>query len=74
MKHYKTILAKFLSWKHGENYNADTEFSQDQLLSIFPEDIVKYFNLRAYGAEEPDDTASPRNYSEFSVFVFLVFA
>lgn len=53
---YKACLSKFLEFKFGEGV---IEATEDQLLQITDDDIVRYLNKQAYGAEEPTADARP---------------
>ena len=56
---YKRILVNFFSFLHGKTYPLETEFTQAQFLSVTPEELVRYFSLRAYGNEYPDEESRP---------------
>ena len=53
---YKACLSKILEFKFGEGV---IEATEDQLLQITYDDIVRYLNKQAYGAEEPTADARP---------------
>ena len=53
---YKACLSKTLEFKFGEGV---IEATEDQLLQITDDDIVRYLNKQAYGAEEPTADARP---------------
>ena len=42
-----------MSFKDATNYPKDHEFTQEQLLTVAPEDVVRWFNLKAYGTVTP---------------------
>jgi hypothetical protein len=59
---YKRYLCAFMAWKDGlveQPYPTSVEFTQEQLLSITPTDIKRYFQLKAYGMEEPGPNDNP---------------
>ena len=48
-----------MEWKDQQEYEADTEFTQAQLLEITPRHIVRFMCLKAYGTEDPAHDANP---------------
>ena len=58
---YKGVMAAFMTYHHKKEppYRNTHEFSQAELEELVPEDIVKFFNFRAYGLEEPTDQDWP---------------
>ena len=54
---YKSCLCTFMSWKDNvaAGYPVDTEFDVEQLASITPDDIYRYFKYRAYGDVDADE-------------------
>ena len=56
---YAPYLRRFMSWKDGREYAAETAFTEAQLLEIRPSHIVRYMSLLAYGTEQPGDDDKP---------------
>jgi hypothetical protein len=53
---YKACLCTFMSWKDNiAGYAVETEFDVEQLASITPDDIYRYFKYRAYGDADADE-------------------
>ena len=53
----RPVLAMFMSWKDNTNHSPDCVFTNDDLHVMFPDHIVKWFNVRACGKENPDQDA-----------------
>jgi len=49
---YRQVLVSFMSFKNNTQYPRDRVFTRDELVSITPDDICKYFKQRAYGTWE----------------------
>lgn len=58
--HYRGVLLKFMSFLHGTSYPKAHEFSQAVLLEITPEDIHRYFCLRAFGSQVISSKSTPK--------------
>ena len=56
---YASALAAFLSYRDGVVYGKKTTFDNDKLATITPEEIVRYFNYKAYGTESPSPVDKP---------------
>jgi 4-amino-4-deoxy-L-arabinose transferase-like glycosyltransferase len=56
---YKRVLAKFMSFKDNAHYNIEKEFTPQELAAVMPDDISKWFKLRAYGSTDADEDARP---------------
>ena len=56
---YKKILDNFLSYIDNTSYTIHTNYSNERLLQISPEDICRYFNYKAYDVQEPNDFDRP---------------
>lgn len=57
---YNSCLRTFMSWKDNNAYARNTLFNPNQLGSITPDDIYRYFKFRAYGdADADENTAAP---------------
>ena len=48
-----------MSFLDGVTYTVDDEFTQDRLLEITDADVVRYFNFKAYGVQEPGEDDYP---------------
>lgn len=61
MSDYKSILCISMSWKDGNSYSNDySSFSSEELNSITPNDVYRYFKYLAYGDADCDKkTANP---------------
>ena len=46
--------------KDGTVYQKDHIFSKDHLLTLTPEDVVCYFNIKVFGMTQPDEDAIPK--------------
>ena len=49
-----------MALKDGTVYDKSFIFENEHLLTLTPEDIVSYFNLKVYGTPNPDEEACPR--------------
>lgn len=58
---YKRYLSAFMAWKDGldQPYPVTVEFAEERLLSITPNDISRYFKVKAYGKEDPGPEDHP---------------
>ena len=56
---YSASLRRFMSHKTGQAYGKEHTFNDEELLAITPDDLVKFFNLLAYGVDSPDADAKP---------------
>ena len=54
---YKPTLVQLMNCKFGPSdpYTKETQFTESTLLSITPEDIVRYFKLKAFGRVDADE-------------------
>jgi len=59
-KGYFIHLHSCMSLKDGMNYDKSFCFESDHILTLRPEDIVSYFNLKVFGTTAPDDNATPK--------------
>jgi hypothetical protein len=65
MSDYKTYLCALMSWKDETHYSNDTSFSREELNSITPNDIYRYFKYIAYGDADCDEkVATPMKRAE----------
>ena len=55
---YRASLARLMSFKHGVTYPSNAEFTREQLADVTADDVVMFFNQRAYGT--PNPTADDR--------------
>ena len=58
---YLRTLRALLSHLDGILYTPEHEITRDRLSQLTPDDIVKYFNFRAYGTPTPSETDRPMN-------------
>ncbi|KAL8008308.1 hypothetical protein Plhal703r1_c02g0009601 [Plasmopara halstedii] len=56
---YQSILVQFMSFRDGRAYDMKTTFTTQELVQITPNDICRWLNMCAYGAEEPTDKMKP---------------
>ena len=58
---YHGVLSSFMTYLHERNppYDIHHNFTDEELNQIVPVDIVNYFNLRAYGTENPTEGDRP---------------
>ena len=62
-KPYKSALYQFMSFLDGTTYSPTDDtvnFSAERLASITADDIVHYFNFKAYGTPEPGANDFPK--------------
>jgi len=52
---YKACLRQLMSFKDGVIYPDDREFTPEELQALTPDDIYRYFKLRAYGNADADE-------------------
>ena len=58
-KLYLRTLRALFSYLDGIVYAPDHEIPQERLLQLTPDDIVRFFNYRAYGTAAPTETDRP---------------
>lgn len=56
---YYPILVAFMSFRDNAVYTKATIFTDVQLDSITPEELVRYFCLKVYGDPDPHENANP---------------
>jgi hypothetical protein len=59
IKSYRMVLNAFMSFCDGIQYTNTHVFSDDDLLEITPEQLVKYFCFKVYGVAEPTPEMRP---------------
>lgn len=59
-KEYQQTLAKFLSFKLNREVLASENIDDEILLTITPDDIVRFMNLKAYHTETPGEEHHPK--------------
>jgi hypothetical protein len=59
IKSYRMVLNAFMSFRDGVQYTNTHLFSDDDLLEITPEELVKYFCFKVYGVAEPTPEMRP---------------
>jgi len=57
---YKSTLVAFMSYRDGQNYGKDHEFTQQELGAITPEELTRWMCLKVYGIEELGPNNNPR--------------
>lgn len=60
-KCYFTHLCQCMSLKDGVIYSRDHIFENHHLLTLTPRDICNYFNLKAFGTENPNEEATSKH-------------
>ena len=56
---YKPYLVRFISFKHGRVYDVNQDFSNIELDSFTPQQLVRYMRLKGYGTPDPPPHANP---------------
>ena len=56
---YLRTLRALLSYLDGVVYTPEIEITEERLMQLTPQDIVRYFNFRAYGTATPTETDRP---------------
>lgn len=56
---YKPYLVQFMSFRDGRNYQKDDIFSNEELASITPQQLVRFMRLKVYGTPDPPIDANP---------------
>ena len=56
---YHRILVTFMEYKNSVEYEADKTFAVEEIRTIHPDDIFKWFCFKAYGTENPGDDDNP---------------
>jgi hypothetical protein len=56
---YKHYVVEFMSFKDGEAYAKDYEFTDAQLKTIQPDDLVRWMCLKVYGVADPAPDDNP---------------
>ena len=54
-KSYKTSLTMLMSFKYGQEFTNDREFTDAELQALAPNDIYRYFKFRAHGDPDADE-------------------
>ncbi|KAL9191250.1 hypothetical protein ACHAXT_000956 [Thalassiosira profunda] len=69
LQRYYTVLRDFMAHRdgRGEIYPPSHEFTQDELGSITPGDIVKWMNVKLYNKEDPGAEDPPLNGSHHTL-------
>ena len=58
-KSYQSTLVAFMSFFRNVPFNRTHLFSADDLNVVSPQDIVRWMNVKAFGEENPPDSANP---------------
>jgi hypothetical protein len=59
IKRYRVVLNDFMSFRDGVQYSPTQVFDDDMLLTITPEEVVRYFNLKCFGVADPTAEMRP---------------
>ena len=57
---YRSVLVRMMSYLDGVTYGKDTEFTNDRLIELMPEDIMRYFYFETFGVENPKEEEKQR--------------
>lgn len=60
VRRYWSTLLSLMSLKDGVMYDRDHVFTDEHLLTLTPDDVVEFFNLKVYGTPHPDVDATPK--------------
>ena len=52
---YKSVLVRMMSFLDGVTYSKETEFSNERLIALTPEDIMRYFYFETFGIANPTE-------------------
>ena len=71
-KRYHTILRDFMAYTNQAVYSESHTFSDEELLKITPDHLIRYFSFKLYGDEyttnpDPNTTEKPRNGSHHTL-------
>jgi hypothetical protein len=58
-KIYKAVLDNFMSFHHGKVYKKEQVYTPAQLLSISPNDILRWMHFRCFRTPDPPSDANP---------------
>lgn len=69
LQRYYTVLRDFMAHFHNKSdiYPPNHEFTQDELGSVAPEDIIKWMNVKLYNKDDPSDFDRPLNGSHHTL-------
>ena len=70
-KTYKSALFQFITFLDGITYSPDDDtvsFTSERLASITADDVVRYFNFKAYGTPEPGPNDLPKKCRSSTLF------
>ena len=56
---YKRYFYRFMSFRDGKNYDLSHPFSDEELLSITPDEVAAFFNFLLFGSGNPSPDAKP---------------
>ena len=57
---YRSVLVRMMSYLDGVTYGKDIEFTNDRLIELMPEDIMRYFYFETFGVENPKEEEKQR--------------
>jgi hypothetical protein len=58
-KIYKALLDNFMAFHHGIVYKKEQMYTPSQLLSITPNDVLRWMNFRCFGTPDPPSDTNP---------------
>ena len=53
-------MTEFMGWRHGTEFSNDHVFPVDQLGSIQPSELRRFFTFKVFGKEEITDADDPK--------------
>ena len=59
-KGYFTHVWACLGLKDGTVYPKNISYESEHILTLTPEDIVSYFNLKVFGTTDPEEDCTPK--------------
>jgi len=57
---YQRCLNEFISFIDGIDYAKDHEFPDERFQQVTPPDVLRWFNQKAYGTQDPAANAQPQ--------------
>ena len=59
VRKYRMVLNAFMSQRDGRAYSNVHVFTDNELLAVTPEELLRYFCLKCYGVAEPTPAMRP---------------
>ena len=56
---YKRYFYRFMSFRDGKNYDLSHPFSDEEILSIAPDEVAAFFIFLLFGSGNPSPDAKP---------------